>query len=300
MEDRIRRILERVPGWKADECVLTPLIGGITNRNFKVERLGEAFVLRVCGEGTELLGIDRRNEHRTSVLAAAAGVGAEVVCFIDDENALVTRFIGGSQVSPEDASRPDVMRRVAESIRRCHEGFPFPGYFWAPEIVRQYHKLALARGVAFPGTLPRALELMAVIEHSLGDPPELVPCHNDLLAANFIDDGHTIRILDWEYAAQGDAFFDLGNFAVNQRLSEERCGLFLDFYLGRPARPADRARLELMKLISDLRESFWGFLQSGISKLDFDFKHYALDHLDRFLKNVAVPELPAWLKHVKE
>ncbi len=300
MDDRIRHILERVPGWKAQDCTLTPLLGGITNRNFKVVRGDEAFVLRIGGEGTALLGIDRRNEHRASVLAAACGVGAEVVCFMDDESALITRFIEGSPVTPESAARPDLLRRAAESIRRYHAGVSFPGWFSAPATVRNYWQLARERNVQFPQTLSQALELMDVIENALGVPARSVPCHNDLLAANFVDDGRTLRILDWEYAAQGDPFFDLGNFSVNQRLGPERCELFLGYYLERSVRPADRARLELMKLLSDLREAFWGFLQSGVSRLDFDFKKYAVDHLGRFLKNVTAPEFSEWLKAVKE
>ena len=39
-----------------------------------------------------------------------------------------------------------------------------------------------------------------------------MPCHNDLLNANFIDDGARIRIVDWEYAGMGDRWFDLGNY----------------------------------------------------------------------------------------
>jgi len=298
MDDRTRRILDRVPGWRAADCIVTPLSGGITNVNLKVIHAGEAFVLRLGGEGTEVLGIDRRNEYRSSVLAAHAGIGAEVVAFLADENALVTRFIAGAPISPEEAGRPEVLRRVAQSLRQYHSGLEFPGWFWAPDVVRTYHRLAGERGVQFPELLPRVLEQLREIERALGKPARAVPCHNDLLAANFIDDGRTIRILDWEYAAMGDPFFDLGNFAVNQRLSPERRDLFLGFYLERVT-DADRARLELMRLLSDLRESFWGFLQSGVSRLEFDFLGYALEHWRRFEKNVASPELSDWLKNVK-
>jgi thiamine kinase-like enzyme len=124
------------------------------------------------------------------------------------------------------------------------------------------------------------------------------PCHNDLLASNFIDDGHTIRILDWEYAGMGDLFFDLGNFSVNQSLNEEYSKLLLLYYFGE-VRPADLAHLNLMRLGSDLRESFWGFLQMGISELDFDYKEYAHHHLNRFLHNVETSPFEQWLQEVR-
>lgn len=298
MEDSIRRILDRVPGWQAANCTLAPLTGGMTNRNFKVIHAGEAFVLRLGGEGTELLGINRRHEYRASVLAAHVGVGAEVIGFFAEEKALVTRFIEGTAISSDHAGRPEMLRRVAASLRRYHQGVEFPGWFWPPDVIRNYHQLALARGVVFPTSSPRVFELMQEMEIALGKPKRPVPCHNDLLAANFIDDGQTLRILDWEYAAMGDLFFDLGNFSVNQRLSPERRELFLGFYLDRVT-DVDRARLELMRLWSDLREAFWGFLQSGISSLDVDFCAYGLEHWQRFEKNVAASEYQDWLKTVK-
>src|SRR5437899_1372209 len=148
MDQHIERILNQVPGWNVAGAVVAPLVGGITNQNYRVDIDGETFVLRIGGKGTHLLGI------------------------------------------------------------------------------------------------------------------------------NFIDDGHTIRILDWEYAGMGDLFFDLGNFAVNQSLNEEQCALLLRNYFG-GVRPADLAHLHLMRLGSDLRESFWGFLQIGISERDFDDIEYS-------------------------
>lgn len=299
MDDQVRRALDKVPGWRASECTVAPLHGGMTNRNYKVMRHGEAFVLRIGGENTGLLGIDRRNEFRASTVAASAGVGAEVICFLPDESAFVSRFVAGTPVDAEAASRPDMLRRIVDSLHHIHDGLPFPGTFLAPEVVRSYHRLALERGVTFPAFLPEVLEAMGRIEAAMGPPRRLCPCHNDLLAANFLDDGKTVRILDWEYAAMGDVFFDLGNFAVNQRLGPERRQLLVDFYLGRPGTPAELARLELMRLLSDLREAFWGYLQSGVSKLAFDFRHYGLEHLERFLKNVRSPEVPRWLEEVR-
>jgi thiamine kinase-like enzyme len=166
--------------------------------------------------------------------------------------------------------------------------------------VRNYHKLALAYGVTFPGTLPRVFALMAQIEEALAARAldQTKSCHNDLLASNFIDDGRTIWILDWEYAGMGDIFFDLGNFAVNQSLNNEQCALLLHYYFGE-VRPADLAHLHLMRLGSDLRESFWGFLQLGISELDFDYREYAHHHLNRFLHNVETSPFEQWLRDVK-
>jgi len=295
MDPRIRQILDQVPGWSAASTAVSALEGGITNRNYRVERGSEVFVLRLAGESTHLLGIDRQHEHAASSIAAEVGVGAEVVCFLEKENALITRFVSGEPIAPETTRQPEKLRRIVESIRLYHDGPAFPGEFSVFKTVRGYHELAQQHGVSFPETALEALGLLGQIERSLGPLEHPVPCHNDLLAANFIDDGKTVRILDWEYAGMGDPFFDLGNFAANQRLERDECELLLRLYFSEVRRP-DTAHFHLMRVASDLRESFWGYLQTGISTLEFDFEQYARDHLEHFLKSSAAPEFSSWLK----
>ncbi|HJT55661.1 MAG TPA: choline kinase family protein [Ktedonobacteraceae bacterium] len=298
MDSYLECILNQIPGWNAADALVTPLLGGITNQNYRVDIGGETFVLRIGGKGTHLLGIDRQRESMCTNIAASLGVGAEVLYFLASEEVLVTRFITGNAVTPEKAAQGETLHRIVEAMKRYHTGPAFPGTFSPFETVRSYHKLALEYGVSFPETLLQVFELMARIEQAIGSAAEPKPCHNDLLASNFIDDGHTIWILDWEYAAMGDIFFDLGNFSVNQSLNEEQCELLLRFYFGE-VRSADLAHLHLMRLGSDLRESFWGFLQLGISELDFDYKEYAHHHLNRFLHNVETSPFEKWLRDVE-
>lgn len=300
MDQHIEGILGKIPEWNTAGAVVSPLVGGITNQNYRVDIGGETFVLRVGGKGTHLLGIDRGRESICTAIAAQVGVGAEVLHFLAGEDVLVTRFIVGTGISPELAAQDETLRRIVNSMKRYHAGPAFPGTFSPFETVRTYHTLALEYGVSFPDTLPQVFELMARIEQALAQSGTeyTKPCHNDLLASNFIDDGHTIRILDWEYAGMGDIFFDLGNFAVNQSLNEEQCELLLHYYFGE-VRRAELAHLHLMRLGSDLRESFWGFLQMGISELDFDFREYAHHHLNRFLQNVETSPFEQWLEDVR-
>jgi thiamine kinase-like enzyme len=295
LEPHIERILMQLPGWNAAEAKVSPLEGGITNQNYRLDAGEDTFVLRIGGKGTHLLGIDRRHESVCTAIAAQVGVGAEVVCFLEAEDVLVTRFIVGSVLTPEAAAQHAMLRRIVASMQRYHAGPTFPGSFSPFATVRNYHRLALEQGVDFPHTLPKVFALMAQIEAALAPNQQIRPCHNDLLASNFIDDGQVVRIVDWEYAGMGDLFFDLGNFAVNQSLNDEQCKLLLQAYFGE-VRPADLARLHLMRLASDLRESFWGFLQLGISTLDFDYRDYAHHHLNRFLQHVATSPFEQWLQ----
>src|SRR5713226_7027131 len=143
MDQNIERILSLIPGWNVTSAVVTPLIGGITNQNYRVDIGGETFVLRIGGKGTHLLGIDRERESICTTIAAQVGVGAEVLHFLAAEDALITRFIVGAGISPETAAQPETLRRIVDSMRRYHIGPAFPGTFSPFETVRNYHKLAL-------------------------------------------------------------------------------------------------------------------------------------------------------------
>ena len=291
LRDELVRALQSVPELAGRELTLTALSGGITNRNFLVAIPGESdrYVIRLAGNDTHLLGISREVEHAATVAAAGVGVGPEVTAFIRPEGYLVTRFIEGSPVSFEQVRERATLARIADSLRRIHQGPAIPGLFVPLRIVQAYRALAQARGVPIPPVYEHAAAVGRRIEIAcLADAVELRPCHNDLLNANFIDDGTRIRIVDWEYAGMGDPYFDLGNFSVNHELTPDDDAYLLTAYEG-----ADYgnhlARLSLMRVVSDFREAMWGVLQQGISTLDVDFVAYAGEHFDRLLSNASSP-----------
>ncbi len=297
LRDQLTSVLRRLPELGSGELTFTALSGGITNRNFLVTGApgGARFVVRLAGNDTHLLGISREVEHAATVAAAGLGVGPEVVAFIRPEGYLVTRFIESRSIPAEDMRTPQRLGAVGETLRRLHAGPAIPGLFVPFRIVEAYRALAASRGVAIPPEYELAMAIARRIELAcLTAPIELRPCHNDLLNANFMDDGNRIRIVDWEYAGMGDPFFDLGNFSVNHGLDAEQDGALLDAYLGSARDPgrgraALAARLTLMRVISDFREAMWGVLQQGISTLDVDFVAYAAEHFDRLLAAASQP-----------
>jgi thiamine kinase-like enzyme len=277
--------VERV--WPGRNARVEVLGGGITNHNLKVEVDGEQFVLRVAGKDTGLLGIDRRVELEATKAAAAAGIGPEVVAFVEPEGWLVTRFVAGEIPPLERMREPELLARVASALRAFHDGPPTPGAFDSFRIVEEYRETAQARGGAVPDAYEWAHEVAARIENRrVGVAP--VPCHNDLLNANFLDDGERLRIVDWEYAGMGDRFFDLANFSINHELDVDASGALLEAYLGH-VREADAQALELMRFMSDFREAMWGVVQSAVSELDFDFVAYAAEHFERLERTAATP-----------
>ena len=291
LRDPLVGAMQRVPELAGRELILTFLSGGITNRNFLVTIPGESerYVIRLAGNDTHLLGISREVEHAATVAAAGVGVGPEVTAFIRPEGYLVTRFIEGSPVSFEQVRERATLARIADSLRRIHQGPAIPGLFVPLRIVEAYRALAMARGVPIPPEYELASGVGRRIELAcLADPVELRPCHNDLLNANFIDDGTRIRIVDWEYAGMGDPYFDLGNFSINHELTPDDDAYLVTAYEG-PDYGKHLARLSLMRVVSDFREAMWGVLQQGISTLDVDFVAYADEHFGRLLSKASTP-----------
>jgi thiamine kinase-like enzyme len=300
-DGHLRAALWRIPEVSGRVLTLTPLSGGLTNRNFLVEAGGstDRHVLRLAGNDTHLLGISRELEHAATVAAAGVGVGPEVTAFLRPEGYLVTRFIVGAPVPSEVMHDPRTIARVADSLRRVHGGPPVPGLFVPLKIAEMYGALARARGVTLPAAYATADAIGRRIERAcLAHPIELVPCHNDLLNANLIDDGSRIRIVDWEYAGMGDPWFDLGNLSINHELTPDEDRALVAAWLGREPSPAEAARVTLMRVVSDLREAMWGVLQEAVSDLDVDFRAYAAEHFERLLANASEPRFEDALRTV--
>lgn len=295
-DPRLEKILESL--WLGRGPVITPITSGITNENVRVDVDGETFVVRLPGADTELLGIDRHAELEATRTAAAAGVGPEVVDFV--EGCLVTRFVEGRPIPEDDLQRDDVLELVVRSVRAIHAAPPIPSAFPVFRIVERYRNLAAERGVPIPAAYDRAHALAERIEGAFGaNPMPEATCHNDLLNANFLREGDHVWIVDYEYAGVGDPFFDLGNLSINNGLSAEAQETLLRLYVG-DVRDVHRARLGLMRVMSDFREAMWGVLQQGISTLDVDYVAYADRHFARLERTAADRRFDDWLAAVEE
>ena len=294
----LEEAIARVPQWAgASNLKVSPLGGGITNQNYRVDVGSESFFLRIAGANTELLGINREYEHAANLAAGRLGIAPEVIYFIQPEGYLVTRFITGRPLPPEEIRQRENIRRVMDTVRKIHMMPEIPGNFSTFRTIENYSETARSYGVTFPRNFDWLLECMVEAEKALMTSPYAPrPCHNDLLNANFLTNGQ-LYIVDWEYAGMGDRFFDLANFSDHHELSDEQDRWLLECYFGEVS-PTHWAHLKIMKIMSDLREATWGLVQIGISKLDFDFRDYADKFFNRVIENIHDPRWGEWLKEI--
>jgi thiamine kinase-like enzyme len=291
----LEEALGRVPQWKGAQIRTTPLGGGITNQNYRVDIGDESFVLRITGEKTELLGINRDYEYAANLAAGNLGIAPQVYYYIQPEGYLVTRFIKASPLPPSEIRQPENLKKVAELVKKFHDMPPIPGSFSVFQIVEDYAKTARSYKVRLPGNFDWLRTQMYSAKQAFEkDPQPLRPCHNDLLNENFLQQDGKIFLLDWEYAGMGDPFFDLANFAVHHKLTDDEERYFLSCYFDQISEKR-WARFKVMKILSDFREAMWAVVQIGISKLDFDYQEYADRHFNRMVQNINDPRWGQWL-----
>jgi len=282
MTDRAKAFVEGLSFWKG-KVDPQPLSGGITNVNFVVEDTGEKYVVRVGGD-IPLHQVMRFNELAASRAAHAAGVSPEVM--YAEPGALVLRFIEGKTFGPEDVRKPENLTAIVDLIRRVHRDIPKylrgPSLvFWVFHVLRDYAGTLRDGASRMVPELPRLMEITDALEAGIG-PVDLVYGHNDLLAANLMDDGKRLWLIDWDYAGFNSPLFDLSNLASNNEFTPDMEDWLLRAYFGEPPDGAMRRRYAAMKCASLLRETMWSMVQEIHSDLDFDFVGYTAENLERF------------------
>jgi thiamine kinase-like enzyme len=260
-----------------------PLAGGITNQNFTVVDGGRRYVVRV-GDDILVHGVVRANELAASRAAYLAGLSPRVVHA--EPGILVLDFVEGRTFTPEDVRNPANLERLVGMVRRCHRDIPQhlrgpAAMFWVFHVVRDYAHTLAEGNSRHTSLLPDLLARAARLEAAVG-PIEVVFGHNDLLAANFIDDGQRLWLVDWEYAGFNSPLFDLGGLASNSELSPTQQEQVLSLYFGKPVDDRLRLRASAMTAASLLRETMWSMVSEIYASVDFDYAAYTAENLRRF------------------
>jgi thiamine kinase-like enzyme len=268
-----------------------PLAGGITNTNFVVADRGRKYVVRV-GADIPVHHILRWHELAASRAAHAAGISPAVVHA--EPGAMVLDFVEGRTFGPEDVRQRSNLERIVALVRRAHRDLPrsLRGptlVFWVFHVLRDYAATLREGGGRMSDELSGLLARAERLERAVG-PIELVFGHNDLLAANFLDDGRRLWLIDWDYAGWNSPLFDLGGLASNSELDEALRLWVLEAYFERPLTDELRRRAQAMLTASLLREAMWSMVSELHSTVEFDFASYTAENLARFERAWAVFE----------
>jgi thiamine kinase-like enzyme len=290
-------LLEQLPLLAGQQRQVEDLAGGLTNRNVKVTTATGVYVAR-CVDPANLLGINRDQEHYNTKAAEQAGVGAPVYDYRPDLGILLLGYLDGVTLTNDDFARPGVIAKVARACRALHAGPRFQGDF--DMFVQQpaYLKVVRDNGFRIPDSYLDFVEQFDDIRRALSATAEpTVPCNNDLLAANFVEDGDKVWLIDYEYSGNNDACFELGNIWRECRLTVEGLGELVSTYYGRPLRHKI-ARARLQGIVSQYGWTLWGCIQNGSSPLDFDFWEWAMERYDNAVEEFRRPEFGRLLDEV--
>lgn len=286
----LESLLDSIPCTRARPRTVEELPGGLTNRNLKVGNAEGVFVVRIPAAGPGLLGIDRDSEHANSVAAAEAGVGAPVLHYRPGAG-LTVGFLTGTALSDERLHEPDVLRRVAAACRQLHAGPRFVNDFDMFVVQARYRAIVAEHGFRLPPRYDEFAPALAAVRAALGPrtAANTVPCNNDLLAENLLDDGERVRIIDYEYSGNNDPSFELGNIWSEASLPPPLLDVLVEAYYGRPD-PVQVARARLFGLVAKYGWMLWASIQEGSSPMDFDFWSWGMEKYDRAVAEFDGPE----------
>lgn len=277
----IEEVLARARTFAGKDCAVAELSGGLTNTNYLVTADGARFVVRVPGARTELLAVDRANERHNAEAAATTGVSPSVVEYLEDLSVMIVAYIDGETMSAERLREPQMPARIAASLCRLHAGPRFLRDFDMFRLTEFYLGIVDEHGIAIPRGFRDRMPAVAEVERALAvHALPKVPCHNDLLAENYIDDGRQLWIVDFEYSGNNDPCFELGDTAQECAYDEELRRALCEAYFGRPD-PVQLARMELYAMMADVGWTLWAAIQAKISTIDFDFWGWATERWDR-------------------
>lgn len=285
--------------WRVEE-----LPGGLTNRNLRVttDDAGEPLdlVVRCSRSDASLLGIDRDAECTNTRAAAVAGVGAEVLEYRPDLGMLVIAFLPGRALENADFADTARLERAADACRRLHAGPRFQGDFDMFARQASYLSTVRERGFPLPPSYDDHADAWAEVRRALDVAPQAtVPCNNDLLAANFLDDGERVWLIDYEYSGNNEPSFELGNTSTECGFTREQTEAWTEAYFGSLTR-ARLARVRLQALCSEYGWSLWGFIQAATSPMDFDFHGWGMERFEKAEATFRGPDLPRLLEDVAD
>jgi thiamine kinase-like enzyme len=299
MTPTIEQVIAAIPEWSGRAVSAERIQAGLTNSNYRVTVDGVPMFVRIPGASTALLAVDRANERFNTRAAAAAGVSPRVLHELPEWDVFVLAWVDGRTMSGEALRAPGMPTRIATTLRALHAGPRFRDDFDMFRLTGRYLALVDERDIAVPAGYREHLDRIPTIEAALAaHPMATVPCHNDLLAENYIDTGDRLWIVDFEYSGNDDPTFELGNTAQELGYDDDRLAELCAAYFG-SATSALLGRLHLQMIMSDVGWTLWAAIQARISTIDYDFMGMAEERWARAAAMLVGPGFEGWLRDVR-
>lgn len=273
--------LKDLPLWHG-AITAEPLTGGLSNESYVVTDQTGKYIARFC-QDIPVHHVNRDHEAMVSFAAAKAGYAPALVNY--SPGIMVFQFIEAKTYTNEDIRSN--LKSLANLIKGFHndisDSIEGPGrIFWVFHVIRDYARTLKSSNSRFIDKLAEFKKMSSALE-LVQLPQPIVFTHNDLLAANFMDDGDKQWLIDFEYAAFGTPMFDLANLASNADFNEDQDRQLLKHYYKFPPSDELLRSLEAMKCASLLRETMWSMVSEiHLNAPGVDYGQYVKDCLPAF------------------
>ena len=269
---------------------------GITNNNFKVIVDGKAFFLSIPGTDSKLLNIDFTNKYNNNKICGDIGISPKVVHCIKAEELLITEFITSKNTVSESFHSSEKISVLVKMIKKLHGAKLFYRNFNMFTYIDHYINILKQDGLPklfFPiiNRIDNLGQKLALYRR------HLVPCHNDFVIGNMIDNQNQMFLVDFDYSGNNDPCFELGNLIVEMNYNQNQVNELVKMYYGK-IQENIISRIYLQGIASDIGWSLWGYVQAKVSNLNYDFNQYAINRMERVMNKMDSADYELWLKNI--
>lgn len=289
-------VLARMPQWQGRDVAAEVLKGGLSHLTYHVDAGGERCVVRILNRDIDryLLGIRPEYEIENTIRAAETGVGPGVIAAFPDLPAMVLEYVDGATFHVEQVRDAANIPRIGRACRALHDGArPFVNDFDIFRHLDGFLDICRRNGLRIPDAYESYLPAVARIEAALAERArEPVSCHNDLLAENIMDDGSSIRIVDYQLSGRHDRCFELGDLAAESDFTPDDVERLCEGYFGERL-TGQVARTRLYLIMSNFTWTLWFSVHSGLVEpnpdVRFDYWEEALDKWSQAVRDLDSP-----------
>ena len=294
MKLSIDRLTKLIPEWNGKSIKVNQINSGITNINFEVIVGKKSFFLSI--PDSELLNIDYKNKYYNNKICGEINISPKVTHFVESENLLVTEFVKSKISSLSMYQSSNKIEELVKNIKLLHNANPFLRKFDMFNQINYYQNILKKDDL--PKKLFKYLNRMEILKQKLYlTDDKLVPCHNDLLAANIMNKDNQILIVDFDYSGNNDPCFELGNLSVEMEYNDEQINKLVKSYYGE-INENIISRVNLQGIVSDIGWSLWSYVQVENSNLNYDYSSHAIYRLERAINKMESKEYKLWINNI--